>query len=279
MILEKALELMDLLLDKADQPYFTTEEKKEFLSLAISDFININYQRMQTDEDARRALSGCVDNHFYEFTDVDLSFGGATYFDSSIRAPGLSIKYPESGGTDITGYWMDENNYALPKQHLYVLSLIVTYYDFDNVIDIVTGYPKAQAGPQDVIFYPPVEAKNKSIRQFNEDKISEDPFNGISRLSDYNHFNNNLIYQSNRGAQWAYSENKIIIEPSRNIAKVDMETITLPTVDEAFSGDVRGVSGSSVELVFAEHYQRQIVELAVSKMTKVDIGLMTPSSQ
>jgi len=71
-----------------------------------------------------------------------------------------------------------------------------------------------------------------------------------------------------------------MIEPQKNIAGVDMETITLPTVEQAFSNDTRG-SSSSVPppLVFTEHYQRQIVELAVSKMTKVDIGLMTPSTE
>ena len=41
---------MDILLDKADQPYFTTQEKDKFLNLAISDFINFHYQKMTADE-------------------------------------------------------------------------------------------------------------------------------------------------------------------------------------------------------------------------------------
>ena len=70
-----------------------------------------------------------------------------------------------------------------------------------------------------------------------------------------------------------------MIEPQKNIAGVDMETITLPTVEQAFSSDTRESSSVPPPLVFTEHYQRQIVELAVSKMTKVDIGLMTPSTE
>ena len=35
MTLPEAYDLIDLLLDKADQPYFTTEEKHKFLGIAI----------------------------------------------------------------------------------------------------------------------------------------------------------------------------------------------------------------------------------------------------
>ena len=66
MTFAEAHEHMDLLLDKADQPYFITEEKNKFLNIAISDFINFHYQKMTADEDSRRALAGCVDyNNFY----------------------------------------------------------------------------------------------------------------------------------------------------------------------------------------------------------------------
>jgi len=30
---------------------------------------------------------------------------------------------------------------------------------------------------------------------------------------------------------------------------------------------------------FTEHYQRQIIQMAVEKMTRVDIGLMNPSQR
>ena len=129
MTLNEAFEYMDLLLDKADQPYFTEEEKNKFLSLAISDFININYQRMQTDEDARRALSGCVDYNTFSLSAADILSGhiyNASY-------PALSKQYADSSATDTVGYWMYGNQYALPKQHLYVLSLTVTYYNYVKI--------------------------------------------------------------------------------------------------------------------------------------------------
>ena len=280
MTLNEAFEYMDLLLDKADQPYFTTDEKNKFLSLAISDFININYQRMQTDEDARRALSGCVDYNSFVLTAADILLG----FIYNTSHPALSLKYADSSATDIKGYWIYGNQYALPKQHLYVLSLIVTYYNYDDVIDpsdgkAITFVPAvnntaAVTAPASMVkFYTPTQVKNKSIRQYREDRTSGDPFNTIGD-GDFYYPNSGL------GAQWTYSENSIMIEPRKNIARVDMETITLPTVEQAFSSETRD-SSSSVppQLVFSEHYQRQIVELAVSKMTKVDVGLMTPSTE
>lgn len=282
MTLNEAFEYMDLLLDKADQPYFTTDEKNKFLSLAISDFININYQKMATDEDARRALSGCVDYNAFSLTASEIISGN--FISSAYTAPALSKKYEDDDASDIRGYWIYGNQYALPKQHLYVLSLIVTYYNYDDVIDPSDGTalvttPAAgttaavTVSASDVVFYKPIQVKNKSIRQYREDRTSGDPFNGIGDGDFY-------YPDSGMGSQWTYSENSIMIEPRKNIARVDMETITLPTVEQAFSSDTRD-SSSSVppQLVFSEHYQRQIVELAVSKMTKVDIGLMTPSTE
>ena len=270
MTLNEAFEYMDLLLDKADQPYFTEEEKNKFLSLAISDFININYQRMQTDEDARRALSGCVDYNSFSLSAADIISGN--YIFTSYLAPALSKKYGDATATDIKGYWIYGNQYALPKQHLYVLSLIVTYYNYDDVINPSDGTAAVDVSASDVVFYKPIQVKNKSIRQYREDRTSGDPFNGIG--------DGNFYYpDSGMGAQWTYSENCIMIEPQKNIAGVDMETITLPTVEQAFSSDTRESSSVPPPLVFTEHYQRQIVELAVSKMTKVDIGLMTPSTE
>ena len=68
MTLDEAYNYIDMLLYKADQPYFTTEEKNRFLNLAISDFISAHYSRLGADEDSRRALSGCFD-----FVDFNLT--------------------------------------------------------------------------------------------------------------------------------------------------------------------------------------------------------------
>ena len=268
MILTEAYELMDLLLDKADQPYFTTEEKNKFLNLAISDFINTNYQRILVDEDARRALSGCIDYNTFELKNAEI-IAGHIYKTSY---PALSKQYEDSDSDDEVGYWIYGNQYVLPKQHLYVLSIEVSYYNYDDVINPSSGAIFAGVIGKDIISYPFVQAKNKSIRQYYEDSDSNDPFNSVDKTI----FNP----EKNNGAQWSYTENRILIQPYKNIKRVNIQTITLPTVEQAFSGDTYESSSSAPDaLVFAEHYQRQIVQLAISQMTKVDIGLMTPGQR
>ena len=58
-----------------------------------------------------------------------------------------------------------------------------------------------------------------------------------------------------------------------------MQVITLPERDRAFSSFTYGATTSPSTRVFTDHYQKQIVNLAVKKMTQVDVGLMTPPSQ
>ena len=57
-----------------------------------------------------------------------------------------------------------------------------------------------------------------------------------------------------------------------------MQVITLPTIEQAFSADTWQESTAPAARTFAEHYQKQLVQIAVEKMTKVDVGLMTPPS-
>ena len=272
MTLEEAFVLMDLLLDKADQPYFTNNEKSEFLRLSISDFINTNYQRMGSDEDARRALAPLTDWQGFNLTPSDI-IGDKMTYDSSY--PALSKKYQDDGvfaadGTVIAnsthtsgnestsvGYFGFGNQYILPKQHLYVLSLSVAYFNIDYIIDPADGKIFAGRVKKDIVGGPMISAKNRSARDWYENRYGDDPFNKEEETSPH----------------WMYMENRIVVAPERGIRYVNMQVITLPTVEEAFSSDVYG-AGAPKRLVFAEHYQKQIVELAVSKMTKVDIGIM-----
>ena len=249
MNLTEAHDLIDLLLDKADQPYFTTSEKNKFLDLAISDFINMHYQKMTVDEDSRRALSGCIDY---------ISF---SLKDSEIFVPwNLSAKYPSGwGGTagDKIGYFTADNQYVVPKRHLYTLSIGVTYYNRSELIGS-DGSVLPGASESYIVKEKSVNLKNKSTRDFYEDNRSEDPFNGRK-------------IQLN---SWAYMENKILMSRRQEIFSVDFQFILLPTVNEAFRTDIPQYVPR-----FEEHYQKQIIELTVSKMTKVDRGLMTPSSR
>ena len=54
----EALEYLDLLLDKADQPYFIDSEKQKFLNLAITEFINKYYGRIELNSESRTAIKG-----------------------------------------------------------------------------------------------------------------------------------------------------------------------------------------------------------------------------
>ena len=58
MTLAEARNLLDILVDKANNPYFINNEKDEFLSLAITEFINKYYSVNDLSEQARAALKG-----------------------------------------------------------------------------------------------------------------------------------------------------------------------------------------------------------------------------
>jgi len=54
--LQEAYDMIDLLLDKADQPYFTNDEKNKFLDQAIMAFINHHYEFYDKEQISRDAL-------------------------------------------------------------------------------------------------------------------------------------------------------------------------------------------------------------------------------
>ena len=88
MTLVEARNLLDILVDKVNNPYFTNAEKDEFLELALTDFIEKYYTVYDINEQSRAALKGLVTS--------DLSASGS--------------------GT-----------ISLPDDHIYTLSLSVNY--------------------------------------------------------------------------------------------------------------------------------------------------------
>jgi len=260
MNLAEAHEYIDILLDKADQPYFIEEEKNKFLNLAISDFINTHYQKMEADEDSRRALSGCIDWQSFFLTKAKIIDGTAIY-DTSY--PALSLVYPDTTATNTKGYFKYGNDYVLPKQHLYVLSLGVSYYNKDEVINPGDGTIYSGVTEDDIIFSDTISVKNKSTRAYYEDDYTKDPFNKAGEDTLY----------------WTYIENRIIIGGTGNsIRHINIQVVTLPTVDQAFSASTWDSSTAPASLTFTEHYQKQIIQMAVKRMTQTDVGLMTPPS-
>ena len=282
MFLTEAYDLMDLLLDKADQPYFTTLEKDKFLRIAISDFVNFHYQKMLVDEESRRALAPLIDFNRFFLNASDIVSGSYIYN----NYPALSKKYTDTGvldqagavivnsthspggQTDEVGYFLFGNHYVLPKQHLYVITASKRTYNREDVIDPATGLPYPGITDSDVEISDWKSLKNKSTRDFYEDGYSEDPFNGA---------------EEKENASWQYIENRITFSKGIDICDVQFETITLPTIERAFGSvgdgkDTYGAVSTPGQRVFTDHYQQQIVELAIDKMTKVDAGLMTPPS-
>lgn len=85
MNLEEAHDLMDLLLDKADQPYFTEEEKNEFLNQAITSFINHHYSTYDQEQVSRDALMYFTSNL------IDVSSN-----DENTEWDGFSMKLPDN---------------------------------------------------------------------------------------------------------------------------------------------------------------------------------------
>ena len=52
--------LADLLIDKADAPWFTSEEKDMFINLAVNQIVDVNYRVFEKDEEARAKLNTIV---------------------------------------------------------------------------------------------------------------------------------------------------------------------------------------------------------------------------
>lgn len=52
--------LADLLIDKANAPWFTSEEKDMFINLAIKQIVDVNYREFEKDEEARAKLNTIV---------------------------------------------------------------------------------------------------------------------------------------------------------------------------------------------------------------------------
>lgn len=73
MNLQEAYDLMDLLLDKADQPYFIDEEKNQFIDQAIMAFINNHYHNYDQEQVSRDALS-------FFFSDMIQASGNAGFY-------------------------------------------------------------------------------------------------------------------------------------------------------------------------------------------------------
>ena len=88
MTLTEARDLLDILIDKANNPYFTTNEKDEFLELALTEFINKYYSVNDINEQARAALKGIT-----KFTTPTVTTGTIPVGDKVMFVLSVGVQY------------------------------------------------------------------------------------------------------------------------------------------------------------------------------------------
>ena len=274
MNLSEAYDYMDMLLDKADEPYFTTEEKNKFLNLAISEFINTHYQKMNIDEDSRKALAPCIKWTSFSLTKNEIASGNFIYANSY---PGLSEKYKSDGMYDDTGTVISGSvhssgfpsttigfftfgfQYVPARAQLYVLSVVIVRYNYDDVIDKNTGelYSGLTVNDiEDIVVTKDQSGdlvKNENVRDFYSGIYGNDPFN---------------TNKNGHDDKWTYIENRMLFSNPNNIRYINIQTIVLPEVEQVFSEDgVRGNINTLGLYRFSDHYQKQIIQMAIRKMS------------
>tara|TARA_R100000315_G_scaffold15695_2_gene5357 strand:+ start:3457 stop:4323 length:867 start_codon:yes stop_codon:yes gene_type:complete len=271
MNLQEAFEYMDMLLDRADKPYFTNEEKHKFLSLAISEFINTNYAKMSINEDARKALSGLTVYRRFELTNADIASGGyfqgynrlsnkyksdGIYDSAGVVIPNSQLTDPDGPNVDNMPHFAYGNELVLPKKFLYLLSIQIVKYNFRELIDPTTGLVRGGLTIDD-IKTDKVNAKALDIKEGYDLINSNDPF---------------VKKDTQQDAGYYYIGNRIMFDEytNINIKSVLVQYLSLPDVEDVFSDEPFFTSGNAQTLTraaFNNHYRKKLVQLAVRKMS------------
>ena len=156
----EAHELMDLLLDKADQPYFTTEEKDKFLNLAYFDWFDRALDRYDTDPEIAKCLGKLVDSREGRF-----EYHGRISIHTS-RQGAQSVPYRTPSGVT------EDTNYGVPKNSLKSIGR----YPFARLLHVQVKYVDTQDGTMRS------EWKEANLVKSNEfglyiNDLNSDPFN------------------------------------------------------------------------------------------------------
>ena len=107
MTLGAARNLLDILVDKANNPYFTINEKDEFLQLAITDFIEKYYTVYDINEQSRAALKGLVTSLVDSTSNATINLP-----DDLIYSLSLSVQYFHPNRLAVA----KDKEYSLAKQ-------------------------------------------------------------------------------------------------------------------------------------------------------------------
>lgn len=140
----EAHDLMDLLLDKADQPYFTVEEKDKFLNLAYFDWFDKALDRYDSDPEIATCLAKLIHTTEGRFEDNSrISFhtrlGGAQ-----------SVPYRQPSTPP------EEAAYGVPINSLRSISR----FPFARLLHLQVNYVNQETGDEDRVFVPKYEGNN-----------------------------------------------------------------------------------------------------------------------
>tara|TARA_R110001632_G_scaffold5934_2_gene24081 strand:+ start:499 stop:1410 length:912 start_codon:yes stop_codon:yes gene_type:complete len=286
MTLEEAFIYMDMLLDKAEQPYFTSEEKEKYLQLATTEFVNIHYAKMGIDEESRKVMGAFVRWYNYSLSKNDIV--NADYL-GSYTYPILSEKYTDAGVIDTSGavvagsalsstnpsltnqeygHFKYGNQYCFPENHLYTISCQLTLYNTNEVWASGAVYPGVTTS--DIKHYS-VPCTSVSIGEMYDHTKKEDPWSKIKKKRTVQAERSEQEFsQTNtkaKEAHYTYIEGRMIFTETFILA-VRLQTLNLPTINRLFSAaTVGGNSTSRPHGTLSDHYQRQIIQLAVRKMS------------
>tara|TARA_R100001591_G_scaffold115056_1_gene130134 strand:+ start:1012 stop:1977 length:966 start_codon:yes stop_codon:yes gene_type:complete len=160
----EAHDLMDLLLDKADQPYFTVEEKDKFLNLAYFDWFDKALDRYDADPEIAKCLGKLVTREAGRFEIYSQIF----IHTSRNGAQSVPFRSPSHNGTGEA----DLTDHGTPINSLRSIGR----YPFARLLHLQVLYVNEEDGTEDT------DWKNVELVKSNEHGLfyndtSSDPFN------------------------------------------------------------------------------------------------------
>jgi hypothetical protein len=151
--------LMDLLLDKADQPYFTTQEKDKFLNIAYFNWFNSAIEKYDKDPRIAKILHPLVrESHGY------FEFDGRILIHIQTAKRGHRVPYYDTTSLD------DQTNFGIPLN-----TLRGPNYPVAKLLSVSVKYSKIEGG----LINKWVECEAAKSNEFNHQYYhqNKDPFN------------------------------------------------------------------------------------------------------
>lgn len=161
----EAHDLMDLLLDKADQPYFTVEEKDKFLNLAYFDWFDKALDRYDSDPEIAKCLGKLVtrsDGRFESYSQLYIH---------TARYGAQSVPYRTPSGDTISGT-NDLTDHGVPIGSLRSIGA----FPFARLLHLQVLYVNDEDGTLGEKWRNVELAKSNEHGLYYED-TSSDPFN------------------------------------------------------------------------------------------------------